>query len=60
MESLCGLKYGAIKDITIGNDAKKSSDQNQTILVRLTAVVVFGRNVVKTMIHGLSVHKMHP
>ena len=42
MESLCGLKYGAIKDITIGKDNKKASggDKNQIILVRMQYVSV--------------------
>ena len=34
MESLCGLKYGAIKDITIVRDKKLEGDRNQFIMVR--------------------------
>lgn len=35
VESLCGLKYGAIKDITIVKDKKCTGDRNQMILVRI-------------------------
>lgn len=33
--SLCGLKYGAIKDITTVKDKKYAGDRNQMILVRI-------------------------
>ena len=40
MESRCGIKYGAVKDITIVSDKKQPGDRNQMIMVRTTVCTV--------------------
>lgn len=43
MDSLCGLKYGAIKDITVGKGTKPN-EKNQIVMVSFKIVVA--------LIHG--------
>ena len=40
MESLCGLKYGAIKDLTIVKDKKHEGDRTNFIMVREHSVYI--------------------